>query len=46
VLHIPGTVSSGWVWRTGVWDLELVDSGGKPLRLLKGAVKVSPEVTR
>lgn len=46
LLLIPGAVSSGWAWRAGVWDLELVDSGGRSLRLLKGAVRVSPEVTR
>ncbi|MET7335983.1 hypothetical protein [Nonomuraea sp. NPDC005650] len=45
-LSIPGPVSAGWGWRAGVYDLEIVDAGGKPLRLLKGAVKVSPEVTR
>ncbi|MFG1977047.1 hypothetical protein ACGFJC_47610 [Nonomuraea fuscirosea] len=46
MLHIPGDVSSGWDWRVGVYDLEVVDAGGRPLRLLKGAVRVSPEVTR
>ncbi|MET8006264.1 hypothetical protein [Nonomuraea glycinis] len=45
-LSIPGSVSALWAWRTAVWDLEVVDSGGKPLRLLKGAVRVDPEVTR
>lgn len=45
-LRIPAAVSSAWMWRAGVWDLELVDAGGTPLRLLKGAVRVSPEVTR
>ncbi|MGW0486215.1 hypothetical protein [Nonomuraea sp. NPDC003214] len=43
---IPGAVSAAWEWRVGVWDLELVDAGGRPLRLLRGAVRVSPEVTR
>ncbi|MFI9845155.1 hypothetical protein ACIHFD_49610 [Nonomuraea sp. NPDC051941] len=45
-LRIPGEASAAWAWRTGVWDLEVVDAGGAPLRLLKGAVRVSPEVTR
>jgi hypothetical protein len=30
----------------GVWDLELVSSGGEVTRLLYGDVKVIPEVTR
>ncbi|MGA4995867.1 hypothetical protein [Nonomuraea bangladeshensis] len=45
-LHIPATTSAGWEWRVGVYDLELVDAGGRPLRLLAGAVRVTGEVTR
>ena len=33
-------------WHTGVYDLELVSSGGVVTRLLEGAVVVSREVTR
>ncbi|GAA3306122.1 hypothetical protein [Nonomuraea dietziae] len=45
-LHIPATVSATWMWRVAVYDLELVDAGGHPLRLLRGAVRLSREVTR
>ncbi|MEU0568112.1 hypothetical protein ABZ297_22385 [Nonomuraea sp. NPDC005983] len=45
-LHIPGETSAAWTWRIGVSDLELVDAGGRPLRLLAGAVRVTGEVTR
>ncbi|MFI6634264.1 hypothetical protein ACIBI7_35745 [Nonomuraea fuscirosea] len=46
LLHIPGATSAAWTWRVGVYDLELVDVGGRPLRLLQGAVRVTGEVTR
>ncbi|MFI0418044.1 hypothetical protein [Spongiactinospora sp. 9N601] len=45
-LFIPGEDSAAWTWRTGVWDLELLDAGGRPRRLLQGTVRVDPEVTR
>ncbi|MEU4332181.1 hypothetical protein [Nonomuraea dietziae] len=45
-LRIPGEDSTAWTWRTAVYDLELVDAGGQSLRLMRGAVRVSPEVTR
>lgn len=43
---IDADTSSDWVWRSGVYDLELVMPTGEVLRLLEGDVKVSPEVTR
>lgn len=46
VLDIPGDDSVAWVWRTGVYDIELVDPGGGSVRLAQGRVVVSPEVTR
>lgn len=45
-LSVPGEASAAWGWSAAVYDIELVDSGGRPLRLLKGAVRVDPEVTR
>ncbi|MEU4703322.1 hypothetical protein [Nonomuraea dietziae] len=45
-LRIPGQESAGWEWRQAVYDLELVDAGGRQKRLLQGAVRVDPEVTR
>lgn len=38
--------SSAWAWRDGVYDIELVDAGGRVTRISQGAVRVSPEVTR
>jgi hypothetical protein len=38
--------SSTWVWRYGVYDIELVDPLGRVARVSQGAVRVSPEVTR
>lgn len=45
-LVIPAEASSAWVWRWGVYDVEIVDPGGSPTRLIQGSVGVSPEVTR
>ncbi|MEU8378284.1 hypothetical protein [Streptosporangium sp. NPDC048865] len=45
-IHIAGADSTPWVWSEGVYDLELVSPDGAPMRLLKGAVRVDPEVTR
>lgn len=30
----------------GVWDLEIVSGGGEVTRVLEGAVRITPEVTR
>ena len=38
--------STPWVWRDGVYDIELVDPTGRVARIAQGAVRVSPEVTR
>jgi hypothetical protein len=46
VLEIPADSSAPWVWREGVYDVELVDPAGTPTRLLQGRVLVSPEATR
>jgi len=45
-LVIPAADSSEWMWRHGVYDVELVDLIGHPTRLIQGSVTVSPEVTR
>ena len=45
-VHIHHSTSSAWTWRKGVFDLELIDGNGEVIRLLEGAVVVSPEVTR
>jgi hypothetical protein len=45
-LVIPAADSSEWAWRSGVYDIEIVDVDGAPTRLLQGTVTVSPEVTR
>ena len=45
-LTIDDETSTGWAWRYGVYDLELVSPGGDVDRLLKGEVDVDREVTR
>jgi len=47
VLSIPHTVSSGWNFRTGRYDVELTSPDGLTVtRFLEGFVIVNPEVTR
>jgi hypothetical protein len=40
--------SSAWVWRRGVYDVEIFDTAVEPrvVRIVQGAITVSPEVTR
>lgn len=38
--------TSGQSWRTGVYDVELIDIYGNVTRILYGSVTLSPEVTR
>jgi hypothetical protein len=40
------SVSAGFTWRRGVYDLELTSVNGTVKRLLQGEITVSPEVTR
>lgn len=44
-LNIPADVSSAWTWKSGVYDLELVDPNGKIGRMIQGKIKVNAEVT-
>jgi len=39
-------LSAAWTWRTGRWDVELVDGAGAVTRLAEGFVIVHPEVSR
>lgn len=43
--HIPPEQSSPLTIKRGVYDLELVASDGRVIRLLEGKVTISPEVT-
>lgn len=45
-LVIPSATTTGWTWRYGVYDIEIVAGDGKVTRLVKGTVKVDPAVTR
>ena len=45
-LLVANTVSSGWTWKSAVYDVELVQPGGAVTRVLQGKVTVDPEVTR
>lgn len=46
LLDIPGDDSVTWMWREGVYDVELIDPDAHTTRLLQGRVLVSPETTR
>jgi hypothetical protein len=46
ILKVPAAVSAAWTWRTGRWDVELVDGAGAVTRLAEGFVIVHPEVSR
>lgn len=47
-LYISAADTEALTWETGVYDLELIAPGlnGDVIRLVSGAVSVSPEVTR
>jgi hypothetical protein len=44
-LNIPASVTAGFTWWNGVYDLLLTDSSGVATRLLQGSVTVKPGVT-
>lgn len=46
VVHVPKDASSGWTWRLGRYDIQLIDPLGTVVTFLEGAVVVYPEVTR
>lgn len=45
VLTIPTSTTEAFTFGQGVYDLELVDSGGVVTRLLEGKFKVKPQVS-
>jgi hypothetical protein len=45
-LQASATITAGWSWTQGVYDLEIVSAGGIVTRLLKGTITLDPEVTR
>jgi len=45
-LVLTAAVTALITWTEGVYDLELVEPGGKVIRLLEGLARVSGEVTR
>lgn len=44
-VRITATETSTWLFKAGVYDLELEDTNGKVGRLLQGKVKVNQQVT-
>lgn len=46
ILTIASATTTAWTWATGVYDIEIVSPLGEVTRLIKGKVKVDPEVTR
>lgn len=45
-LIVPASVSALWTWRSGVYDVELIDPDGAVTRLVAGRVTLVPEVTK
>ncbi len=45
-LNMTNAETSALTWRTGYYDMEITNSGGKVTRLISGIVTVFPEVTR
>ena len=45
-LRLTAAETAALTWTRGVYDLDLVSSGGAVTRLVSGIVRVSPEVTR
>jgi len=47
ILTVDPATSSAWTFRTGAWDLELVNPAlSTTTRLVEGLVVVEPEITR
>jgi hypothetical protein len=46
VISLTDTQTSAVTPGPGVWDLELIDSGGSNLRLVEGTCEFTPSVTR
>lgn len=47
VIGVDPATSSAWTWRSGVYDIEVVnDDGSVVLRIAEGRVSVAREVTR
>lgn len=45
-LFVSSDETTAYTWKSGVFDLELIDATGTVTRLIQGAITVSPEVTR
>lgn len=45
-LKLTDVETTGLTWSSGVYDLEMVSSGGTVTRLMEGKIVVYPEVTR
>lgn len=45
-IEIVIPVNSNLIYKKYVYDLEVVDSNSKPIRVVQGVINVSPEVTR
>lgn len=45
-IDLTATDTASLIYKSYVYDIELVDSLGVPLRLVQGTVTVNPEVTR
>jgi len=46
LLTVPASISDAWTQEEAVYDVEVVDSGGEPFRIVQGQVFINKQVTR
>lgn len=46
VLEIPADTSAAWLAESAAYDIEIVDSLGRPTRVVQGTIFINREVTR
>jgi hypothetical protein len=48
VLYIPASVSEGWTWKNGIYDIEMFNAETPPLviRAIQGRIRLSKDMTR
>lgn len=46
LIAIPASITEAWEFRNAVYDLEIENGSGVVTRVMKGRVRVDPEVTR
>lgn len=44
-IDVPGSLTGGYTWERGAYDLVLTDASAQPFRVMQGDVRVSRRVT-